>query len=261
LFLKIKPARRATKMELQEYEKMYKLEKAYWWFIVKRKIVNDNLPKNSKRLKLLDVGCGTGMVLYDLKSRGYDTYGLDIMPAALKFCKARGLKNLFKGSVIKMPFKSEFFDIVTCLDVLYHKQIKDDNEAIREIYRVLKPDGLLILTDAACPAMHSRHDIAAHVRERYTKKEICRKLSDCGFIIKKSSYFNTFLFPFVFVMRKIDNLINKNKPVSSDIDNISPFVNKFFKSIFLLESNVLKRINLPFGVSILCIVKKPKTKL
>ena len=245
-------------MEIQEYQKMYDLEKDYWWFVVKRKIVNDNLPKNSKGLRILDVGCGTGIVLHDLKSKGYDTYGLDIMPAALKFCKDRGLKNLFKGSVTKMPFKSDFFDVVTCLDVLYHKQIKDDKGAMREIYRVLKPDSLLILTDSACPLMYSRHDIAAHTRERYTRKEMCRRLNACGFIIKRASYFNTFLFPFIFIMRKIDNLINKNKPVSTDVGYISPFANKILKSIFMLESHVLKRISLPFGVSVLCIAEKPK---
>lgn len=244
-------------MEKIEYRNIYNLEKYHWWFVGRLKILNDNLPADGASLKLLDVGCGTGLVAVELSKRGYDVYGMDIMNAALKYCKLRKLNKLVKGDVLNLPFKKESFDIITCLDVLYHQKVSDDNIALKEVLRVLKPGGKLIITSCACKLLSGRHDKLVHTRERYNLKELCAKLEKCGFEIEKASYFHTFLFPFVYIMRKIDNMMNKNKPAKSDIKKSNAITNFLLKYIFYTEIAMLKKINLPFGISLLCIAKKP----
>lgn len=245
-------------MNSEEYDKMYSFEKDYWWFVGKRKLIFDNLPSRGGKEKLLDIGCGTGIMDYELSKKGFNVFSMDINPRALYFCKKRGLKHLIKGSVLNIPFKNASFDIVLILDVLYHKQIEDDLVALKEINRVLKKGGKLLITDSACQALWGRHDIAVQARERYSKKELCQKLEKCGFVVKKASYFNTALFPFIFIVRKLDTIINRNKPAKSSLDPLPGFINKLLTYMFCTEIKIRNYIPLPFGVSIFCIAEKPK---
>lgn len=244
-------------MEFKEYERQYFSEKNYWWFIGKRKIVLDRLPQNPRNLKVLDVGCGTGITDCELIKQGFDVYSMDISPDALAFCKQRGLKKLIKGSIMKIPFKDKTFDIVLLLDVLYHKQVTNDVQALKEVYRVLNKGGLLIITDSACNALYSKHDIAVHGKERYSKLKLCKEVKECGFNVKTASYFNTTVFPFVFLMRKIGNILHRDMLVASGETDLPDFINKILTNVLFLESLIMKYVSLPFGVSVFCIAEKP----
>lgn len=245
-------------MENREYYLMYKTEENHWWFKGKRKIIFSQLENYLKRkeLKILDLGCGTGIITKNLKKYG-DVKATDIKLVALNLCKRRGINNLVQSSVTAIPFKSDSFDVVTMFDVLYHKGVNSDVKALREAFRVLKPGGMLVLTDSANMRLKSSHDIATHARERYTIKKLSSRLKISGFDILRISYYNSILFPFVFIVRKLKNMINKNKVVVSDIKNTNPLLNYILYAIFSVESKLLKIFNLPFGVSLFVIAKKP----
>lgn len=245
-------------MESIEYKKMYDVECSHWWFQGRNKLIFGNLPAKGNGIKVLDIGCGTGLVAKELADRGYDVTGLDIMPEALIFCKQRGIKNIIKGDILNLPFKEGSFDIVLCLDMLYHQKVNDDEKALKEAFRIIAPGGKIIVTSCANKYLSGRHDKAVHTRHRYGLREIVEKIRKCGFSVKKASYFNTFLFPLVYVLRKCDNLINKNKPIKSEVEHVNPFINLLFKSIFFSEIELLKKVNLPFGVSLICIATKAK---
>jgi len=130
-----------------EYQKMYQLEANHWWFVSKRKFIKTVL-KEKKFSKILDIGCGTGKNI-EMLSRYGQAWGLDNSKIALSFCRQRGLTNLKLGLAEKLPFKSNNFDLVTIFDVLYHQGIKNDLEVLKEIHRVLRSDGQLIITDCS----------------------------------------------------------------------------------------------------------------
>ena len=246
-------------MEKKEYEKLYGLENSYWWFKARRRLVERTVKSYSEHIdgdiKILDVGCGTGGVL-SMLSRYGNSFGVDVSPEAINYCKKRKLNNIKIGTAEKLPFPDNTFSIVVCLDVLYHKGIKNDTTALKEIHRVLRRDGVLILTDSANKTLWSRHDISAHARTRYSKNEINDKLTKCGFIILKLSYYNFFLFPLVYFFRKFDNATNKNKNIETNVKEINPVINFFLYKILLFEGWLLRYINFPFGVSIFCVAKK-----
>ena len=242
-------------MKPQEYSLMYSLEEKHWWFKGKRNLIFnfiDKLHKNN--LKILDAGCGTGIIMQHLQKYG-TVYGIDYSNEAIKFCKKRGLKNIRKSSIAKTPFKADTFDLITCLDVLYHKGIKDDVAVLKEFSRILKKDGTLIITDSAMMSLWSKHDIATEARERYSKKELTKKLEKANFKVQKITYYNTFLFPIVYLSRKISNL-NKNKVPKSDIEETNPLLNSILFAILKIEARLIRFISFPFGVSIFCIAKK-----
>ena len=97
-----------------------------------------------KRLKtpgsFLDVGCGTGLILRHLPK---GSTGLDINPRNIKQAKLHAPEaKLIVGDIEKMPFKGKSFDTIICTDVLEH--LVDLQNALKEIFRVLKPGGLCI---------------------------------------------------------------------------------------------------------------------
>ena len=94
----------------------------------------------NQQTKILDVGCGHGDFLKPVYDRAPSTYGLDPDKAALD--KNTFIKNKFVGSVEKMPFENDFFDLVVCAWVFEH--LPEPLTAVKEIFRVLKPGGKLI---------------------------------------------------------------------------------------------------------------------
>jgi len=241
-------------LQKQEYEKMYELEEAHWWFAGKREMVFQILKKISgKGFKILDVGCGTGIVM-EKAARYGQLYGLDYSGEALAFCRKRGLSNLSHGSVMSLPYEEDMFDVALCLDVLYHKGVTDDRQAVRELYRVIKPGGHLIITDSAMKCLMSPHDIATQARERYSAAELRSKVRSAGFSVMKLSYYNFFLFPMIFAVRKIRNLI---KAKGSDVGELPGLLNSALFRILWLESRLIQRVNFPVGVSLICVAEKP----
>jgi methionine biosynthesis protein MetW len=95
--------------------------------------------------RLLDIGCGDGILGYFAKNKYKDVYGLDISETALKIAKKKGLitkKTNFNAG--KIPFGNDYFDAITCLDVIEH--VFEPIELIKEIHRVLKEKGSLVIS-------------------------------------------------------------------------------------------------------------------
>ena len=107
------------------------------------KLAYEIIPNNTNNL--LDVGCASGYSTIFFKNKARNVYGVDVIKKLIEEGKKK-YKNinfkLIKSE--KLPFKSDFFDVVTILDVLEH--VNKDNLMINEIYRVLKKDGILILS-------------------------------------------------------------------------------------------------------------------
>lgn len=99
--------------------------------------------------RILDVGYGGGTFIPTLTQLAKEVHGIDTMPypeKVQKILKKEGIKAKLKiGSILKTPYKSNFFDIITCVSVLEHFKGKELNHAIAEMYRILKPGGFLVL--------------------------------------------------------------------------------------------------------------------
>lgn len=171
------------------------------------------------------------------------------------YCKKRKLTNIKLGTVDKISFKDKSFDLVTCFDVLYHKQVKNYKKAIGEFYRVLKPGGILLIRTAAYPFLFSHHDIVVHTKHRFYKTELKNILIKQHFSLLKITYANSLLFPLVIIERGFKKLMKLNH-VSSDVKVINPFINFLLQLPLYLEGFLIKYFNFPFGLSIIVIAKK-----
>src|SRR5712692_8839121 len=142
-------------MEPEQYALMARVERAHWWYRGMRRLVaallDRQLPppaepesgaSESGRLRILDAGCGTGGTTAWLRRYGA-VVGVDVAAEAAPFWRQRGLAHGARAAVAARPFPAATFDVVTCLDVLYHRQVADEGPVLAELWRVLRPGGLL----------------------------------------------------------------------------------------------------------------------
>ena len=237
------------------YRIFFNIQKKHWWFVTKKDIILDTLDRHfplKQDSTVLDIGCGSGLMLNALGQLA-NTSGMDMSNEAIQFSK-----EIFKGPIKQgflpdnVPFADESFDLITALDVIEH--IDDDTGSLKSIRNLLKPSGKAIITVPAYMFLWSSFDDMNEHKRRYTLPELKQKLNSAGFQIESISYFNTLLFPLVYIVRKLNNLLGKNG--ASDVDMPSKPMNWTLKQIFGLEKHLLHYCNLPFGVSILAVVKK-----
>lgn len=249
-------------MKHEEYERMYRFEDRYWWFVARRHLITSLLrahyPRDG-RLKILDIGCGTGAMLDELAHFGH-VVGADYAPEALQFCVTRGVgADLARADVRRLPFADSSFDVVTAMDIVEH--IDDDKAASCEIFRVLKPGGRLLVTVPAFPSLWSEHDEALHHFRRYTAPHLKDLFQRAGLAVDKVSYTVTTLFPLIWVFRQVNNLLPKRRGEGEKQANLINFagpVNAALLALSQWETGLIHRQNLPFGVTVVCVARKPE---
>jgi len=245
-------------MRAPELEKMFRLEENYWWFVARRElaliIIKRFLGKRGA-LSMLDVGCGTGATLGRLTALG-SAVGLDYAPEALALCRRRTRARLVRGDAEQLPFADGTFDLVTALDVMEH--LDRDEAAVKEMARVLRPGGLAVLTVPACPLLWSEHDEALDHRRRYLGLPLGRLLRRAGFRVELLSYAILHLFPVILVFRLLQRWLrgDRRRPATALIALPSP-LNRLLILLLRLESRLLIRLPLPFGVSLVAVARRP----
>lgn len=240
------------------YKNYFEIEKNHWLMRVRRSIVEDNLQslsvQNKSQPKILDFGCGSGIFVGELQEKGYDASGIDISSEAVKFGELKGIKNLKVQDSHKIDYPDSFFDVVLSLDVLEH--LEDESWAVKEVNRVLRSGGKFIVMVPAYMFLWGVQDEVAHHYRRYTLGKLKDVVMKNGnFQIKKSSYFNTFLFLPIALVRIVSRIFNLKKR-QSDFDINNPLLDKLFFAIFNFERKLLKSFKFPFGVSILLVLEK-----
>jgi SAM-dependent methyltransferase len=242
-------------MDPAEYEKMFRVEDTHWWFAGKRRLVRvllDQLPPAQGR-NILDVGCGTGGMFALLKNYGH-VHGVDASELATGFAAQRWPASLERAALPYLPFAAEAFDLVGVFDVLYHRRVEDDRLALAELARVLKPHGFLVITDSALGALRSAHDEVFQAARRYSTGEMGDKLRQAGFIVKRLSYANFFIFPFAATWRLLRRRVSGAQ--ASDVGPMPAPVNLLMSVIYRVEAGLLRRTDLPIGTSIIALAVK-----
>jgi len=250
-------------MNVEEYEKMYTLEDRYWWFqgrlSMVQAILDEFMEEKPRPGHVLDVGCGTGLVLNAL--RRYEPIGIDFSPLALQFSHRRGARNLVRGDVTELPFASNSMDLILALDLMEH--IKDHRRLTDEFFRVLRPGGYLMATVPAHKFLWSDHDIALHHFRRYSHQGFRRLLTDAGFVPQKYSYGISFTYFPIVAFRLLQRLWQRSHGVEAPArprTHLIPLpkpINQALIGVLKCEAALLRRVDLPVGVSLMTLCRKP----
>ena len=273
-------------LNTDEYAKMFALEDRYWWFVARRRLALGLLrppppapstwgatPEESTHNLasrpsadppatnhagegvpvVLDLGCGTGVVLSELASWAVPV-GLDMSALALDFCRKRGLSRLATGDGTAMPFAALAFDAMVGLDVFEH--IEDDEAAFAQAYRALRPGGRLVLSVPAFRFLWGPHDAALHHFRRYTRGEMVARLVAAGFVVDRCTYSVFLLFPLVVVWRLFEK--RKRGPAKASLVALPEWANRLLIGIQGVEAWITRWTDLPWGSSVVAVARRPE---
>jgi SAM-dependent methyltransferase len=242
------------KSYIKEYEEIYK---HHWVFRAREHsilhIVQD-LYKNNP-LKILDIGCGPGLLIPKLKKYG-TVEGIEAPDSQFKYKEDIGSmvhRTSFPSGTGNFPPGK--YDLILLLDVLEH--IEDDMSAILELRRLLKKNGFAIVTVPAFMSLWGNHDIVNHHFRRYTFPELAHLTSGAGFDLSWSSYFLGWCFLPTFIIRRIRRFTEKNNP-RHDFQMPPDWLNNLFTKISDLEFHVSRACKVPFGVSLIMVIQNKK---
>jgi SAM-dependent methyltransferase len=256
------------------YHRFYEIEDRHWWFVGRRAVVGalmaqalgsptadvagqgkDGAPAARR---ILDVGCGTGGML-PLLSRFGRVTGTDSEPLALDYCRRRGFEDVHYQESFTAPAP---YDVVTLFDVLEH--VPDHVGFLQWTRKLLKPDGHLVLTVPAFPFLWSRHDDLNHHQRRYRRADLKATLEQGGFRVERLTYFNFWLFPAAVATRArgggrqpVSDTRRDPSAVAEEI--LKPLqvgrANSLLAGIFGSEAGLIRRVDLPFGVSLAAVAR------
>lgn len=242
-------------METAEYHKMAAAEDGMWFYRTLHRHLwrelSRHLPAGPARL--LDAGCGTGGLIRRLAPRRpeWTWVGVDVEPLACDLARKRGAADVREASVTALPFAAGEFDAVVSADVLYH--LEDDEAALREMARVLRPGGVMVINVPAHRWLWSYHDVAVHGRRRYARSELAGKLSRAGLKPTRVTHWNTLLLPVIAARRKL----LPAPAAGSDVKLAAPWVEDTLTAMLRAETAWVGALgNLPAGSSILAVAQR-----
>jgi SAM-dependent methyltransferase len=181
-----------------------------------------------------------------------DAQGVDISADALLFCRQRGLYNVKLGAAESLPYEDHEFDLVTAFDVVEH--MDDDVAGLREMRRVLRPGGRVLLFVPTFMFLWGVQDEVSNHRRRYRLEGLRQAVRAAGFEVERTTHANITFFLPVLVVRKLMRLTGIRTETENSI-NIPAF-NRIFGAIFGAERHWLRYLNIPFGVSGLCVARR-----
>jgi SAM-dependent methyltransferase len=241
-------------MQRDEYATMFRVEQTHWWYGALRRLIFQTLETELpdwRDKEILDAGCGTGAILQGLGNPARNV-GIDLAPEAIEFCRQRGLNNVRQGDICNLPFGNASFDAIICSSVIYHQWVGDVDAALREMHRVLRPGGLLVINVPAFRFLRSAHDDAVMTARRFRKPEIRKLLRAHNFSIQRLTYWTTLLFPLAIVARTLGG-----SQMGRDFETTKPsLLQRVFAQIMALELRLLKGASFPFGVALLAAARK-----
>jgi len=233
-------------------------EDRHFWFKGLRRNARTMLQQAGVRPGLsvvIDCGAGTGRNLDWLSEFG-PAFGVDLTPLAIDVGRRKG-RRLARGSVANLPFPSNAADLATSFDVLYCLEDEAETQALREMWRVLKPGGVALINAAALDILHGAHSTLTFERRRYTPATLRSRLTSAGFNVERVTFTNCALFIPVLAVRGMERLTGRADE-ASDADLSVPVapINTFFDVCLRLENLVMSVMNMPVGTSVMAVARK-----
>ena len=236
-------------MHLDEYRKLAEVEDRMWYFhALNRRFVHwTEALGGGGPLRVLDAGCGTGGLIRRMQAAHpeWRCTGLDFMPLACELARQRTGVEIVQGSVLDLPFGDAVFDAVVSADVIC--QVEDGIRAVRELARVTRPGGVVLVNVPAYRWLWSYHDDQCQTKKRYTRRELVEVFGWAGLQVEQASYANLPVLPLIAARRKLWPVPSGG----SDVRLYPAAIERTFAALAALEFAWQRRgMNSPAGSSV-----------
>lgn len=210
-------------MDVQEIERLVDREDGHWWYQERRFLISRFVRRLAPG-RALDIGAAGGGNSRVLGALGWSVTAVELSEAGSSAAQRRGITAV-QADARALPFPDRCVDLVLSCDVLEH--IEEDQQAARELARVLRPGGTAFVSVPADPRLWSGHDVAVgHVR-RYTRPEFESLLTGAGFEVVRLWSWNVLLRPLI--------ALHRRRTAGSDPDRVPPAVNAALRATVACE--------------------------
>jgi SAM-dependent methyltransferase len=245
-------------MDQRLMQAMLDLDDRHWWYRGRRRVIRAELDRLALAdgARVLDAGCGSGRTLQELQAYG-QVFGIELDPHAAELARSRGHGEVRVGRLEQLPWEADFFDLITCLDVIEHTP--DDRATLRELRRVCKSRGWLLVTVPAYQALWSLHDEANHHYRRYSRRTLREAALDSGWRVERMTSFNSLLLAPAAAVRLAQRRRHLQDASYTPELNLGPaWLNAALERPLRLEASWIGRgRTLPAGLSLLAVLENP----
>ncbi len=247
-------------MEPREYTTLKAYEDWYWWYRAERELLIETVDRLGVRAggKLLDAGCGSGRNAETLCQRlGLTGFGVDVSEHAAALWNGERNVRRCLGSVNRLPYVDNSFDVVVSVDVLECRQV-DPAVSFQEMARVTREGGHVVVFAPAFPFLLSRHDVAVHSVRRFRRPDMRRLADSSGLAVRRMTYAFAAFFPAIAsikLARRI-NLPKSGAAARSDLEPLPRWLNRCLLSIARMEHRVTRHVDAPFGSTVVMVATK-----
>jgi SAM-dependent methyltransferase len=253
-------------MHPETYKMVAEREDTYWWQVARRamgiRLLNHcGIPRGGR---WLDLGCGAGGNL--ALSDSFDpslAVGVDVSTIAVAIAKRKKPHaRLVRADLNNaLPFDDATFDVVTVFNVLYHDWVKSEAAVIAQINRVLRPGGVLLITEPAFAVLARDMDVASMGHRRYRIADIAGLCGAAGLRVDHASYFTSFGFPLLLAMKVLRRLkpakLAAQLETGADMKPLNPVANEMLRRLSSWESWVISAgFRVPLGTTLLCLARR-----
>ena len=237
-------------------------EPTHFWFRGFRAYVAPvvrEIAAGRRDLRMIDCGCGTGYNLKTLLQPYGRAFAFDTTPDALQRARTRG-GPLVRADMEHIPFRSGSFDLVTSFNVVH--SVSDDHKALREMSRVLKPGGYVVMNVTALKFLRGEHSNVWGEQRRYTLQSGARLVEDAGLEAVRVAYMFASLVPMILAVRTVQRTLRPLREPSGDADLTVPAapVNAILSGLVRGEAALARRLPMPFGSSLLMVARKTQVE-
>ncbi len=239
-------------MELEEYARIAAAEDEHWWYRSTRALMAQLLApwleaRSPATTRILDAGCGPGGNGAWLATRG-TVVGVDLAMEALEFVRARRPTTApVRGGLTALPLADASFDMAVAITVLY--SVPDDDGAVRELARVVRPGGAVLAVEPAFEALRRAHDRTVHGLRRYRRTGLTQLFEGAGLRVQRATYAYAFLAPPAAVLGLLER---RHEPAAanarSDLERRP--LDRLFRPLASRERQWLAKHDLPVGLSV-----------
>ena len=242
---------------------LYGAELTSGWSVGMRQVTRALLPAVLPAGPILELGCGGGGLLRDLAERmtqqdaqqvlhGMDRHPLALSTAQLHLAQLTTQVQLTQADLHKLPFADNSFGLLFALDTFDQAEV-DLTRGLAESWRVLQPQGMLLLRVSAHAWLQGAHDVAFNTGHRYAIGELQHALHAASFAPLRVTYANMLLSLPVVALRLSQRL--HPSPLTDGL-YATTAVNRLLTLALSCEARWLRQVNLPFGISLYAIARK-----
>jgi SAM-dependent methyltransferase len=234
-------------------------EATHFWFRGFREFITPvirDITGGRRDLRVIDCGCGTGYNMRLLQCYGR-VVGFDLNAHGVEMARSAGAA-VVRADAARAPFASGIFDLATSFDVV--QCLEPDAAVVREMARMVRPGGAVVVTIAALEILRGDHSVSWHEVRRYTPGMARQLFEQAGLRVERVSFLFGSLFPLMLTVRFVQRLLRPFRAFRPDTDIAvpSPPINALLTAVVTTEARIARRLPSPIGSSLLVVGKKPE---